>query len=541
MTFNDLTIRWRITIGMGLILLLAVLSTGFTLYQNIGIKYETGEVAKSWIPAIENLGRMKDQLSNHYLSVGRRLSSGEQSGGEAFAQSLQTIENTLGEATRIYAATLETYQPGDPAAVVEERLYADYSGKRDAYMQLAAESLRKYSDAMGPWELQSIQEQFFNEAPTLFQNTFDAMQAILAFNLESTSKSAQKAADMVVSAEIAMLVSTAILVVLALWLIWFIPRSVTEPVNDAVAVAQRIAEGDLTRRIHVNRKDELGHLLRNLDQMQERLVDLVRHLRLNADNVASASQEIEQGNHDLSARTENQASALEETAASMEELGVTVKQNASSATEANQLVKNASHLAQQGGEVVAEVVETMRGIHDSSRKIGDIIGVIDGIAFQTNILALNAAVEAARAGEAGRGFAVVASEVRTLAQRSSDAAKQIRALIHTSAERVEKGTDLVNRAGESMASVVDAIQRVTQIMARISEASQEQAMGVEQVTEAVGQIDQTTQQNAALVEEIAAAATGLKAQAQELVRAAGSFKLASGETASPMALEWRAS
>ena len=541
MSFNDLTIRLRITIGMGLILLLAVLSTAFTLYQNISIKYETGEVAESWIPAIENLGRMKDQLSNHYLAVGRRLSSGEQSGAEAFAQQLKTIEDTLTQATDIYAATLLTYQPGDPAAAVEERLYAEYRSKRDAYMKLAHDSLQKFQDAMGPWELQSIQEQFFNEGPALFQGAFDAMQAILAFNLEGTAKSAEKAADLVVTAEVTLLISTAILVALALWLIWFIPRSVTEPVNDAVAVAQRIAEGDLTRRIQVSRKDELGHLLRNLDQMQARLVELVRHLRLSADSVASASKEIEQGNHDLSARTENQASALEETAASMEELGVTVKQNAASASEANGLVKNASNLAQQSGAVVAEVVETMRGIHDSSRQIGDIIGVIDGIAFQTNILALNAAVEAARAGEAGRGFAVVASEVRSLAQRSAEAAKQIRALIHTSAERVEKGTELVNRAGESMASVVEAIQRVTQIMARISEASQEQASGVAQVSEAVSQIDQTTQQNAALVEQIAAAATGLQSQAQELVRAAGSFKLASGESAAPLGIEWRAS
>jgi methyl-accepting chemotaxis protein len=244
--------------------------------------------------------------------------------------------------------------------------------------------------------------------------------------------------------------------------------------------------------------------------------------------VASASAQIASGNHDLSSRTESQASALEQTAASMEQLSATVKQNADSARQANQLALSASGTAVQGGEVVARVVETMKGINDSSRKIADIIGVIDGIAFQTNILALNAAVEAARAGEQGRGFAVVASEVRSLAGRSAEAAQEIKMLINASVERVEQGTLQVDQAGTTMAEVVTGIKRVTDLMGEISAASNEQSQGVAQVGEAVMQMDQVTQQNAALVEEMAAAASSLKSQAQELVETVAVFKLSTG-------------
>jgi methyl-accepting chemotaxis protein len=244
--------------------------------------------------------------------------------------------------------------------------------------------------------------------------------------------------------------------------------------------------------------------------------------------VATASAEIAQGNNDLSARTESQASALEQTSAAMEQLGATVVQNADSAAQANQLARNASSVAVQGGQVVGQVVETMKGINDSSRKIADIISVIDGIAFQTNILALNAAVEAARAGEQGRGFAVVASEVRSLAGRSAEAAKEIKGLIIDSVRRVEQGSALVDRAGVTMTEVVNAIKRVTDLVGEISSASKEQSIGVAQVGEAITQMDQATQQNAALVEEMAAAASSLKSQASDLVGTVELFKLPAG-------------
>ena len=306
---------------------------------------------------------------------------------------------------------------------------------------------------------------------------------------------------------------------------FIISRSIREGIDNSVQVVDAVSHGDLTMAIHADGKDEVARLLQAMSRMQSGLSRVVSSVRQGSESVAIASAEIAQGNNDLSARTEQQASALEETAASMEQLGATVRQNADSARHANELAQSASTVAVQGGKVVGEVVDTMRGINESSRKIADIISVIDGIAFQTNILALNAAVEAARAGEHGRGFAVVATEVRSLAGRSAEAAKEIKNLINASVERVEHGTALADQAGATMTEVVASIQRVTDIMGGINAASNEQALGVAQVGEAVTQMDQGTQQNAALVEEMAAAASSLKVQAQDLVQVVSAFKL----------------
>lgn len=302
-------------------------------------------------------------------------------------------------------------------------------------------------------------------------------------------------------------------------------RSITVPLHLAVNAADRVAAGDLTVEIEPGGQDELGRLSESLRRMQSGLAATVSSVRQNAHSVAQASEEIAKGNHDLSERTERQASALQETAASMEELDSTVRKNAENAVQANQLARGASKVALRGSEVVGQVVNTMKGINDSSRRISEIIGVIDGIAFQTNILALNAAVEAARAGDQGRGFAVVAGEVRSLAQRSAEAAKEIKGLITASVERVENGSQLVDQAGQTMEEVVGAIQRVSAIVADISLASSEQSSGVTQVGQAISQMDQVTQQNAALVEESAAAAEGLKRQAGDLVNAVAVFVL----------------
>jgi methyl-accepting chemotaxis protein len=306
---------------------------------------------------------------------------------------------------------------------------------------------------------------------------------------------------------------------------WLLTRGIVRPIREAVALAETVAAGDLSRTISVTSDDETGALLRALRHMNDSLVGIVTEVRAGTETIATASKEISAGNLDLSARTEQQASALEETAASMEELTTTVKQNAENARQANQLSITASKVAMQGGAVVGEVIVTMGSINESARKIVDIIGVIDGIAFQTNILALNAAVEAARAGEQGRGFAVVASEVRTLAQRSAAAAKEIKALIGDSVDQVDAGARLVDQAGATMDEVVASISRVTDIMGQISSASQEQTSGIEQVNQAIGQMDQVTQQNAALVEEAAAAAASMEDQADKLAQAVSVFKL----------------
>ena len=306
---------------------------------------------------------------------------------------------------------------------------------------------------------------------------------------------------------------------------WYVARTLRQRVEVACRVANRVRDGDLTVVVHDDARDEISPLLRALGEMQNALTQVVSTVRQNAESVATASAQIAQGNADLSQRTEEQASTLEQTAASMEELGSTVKLNADNAKQANQLAHGASDVAVKGGEVVSQVVATMGEINSSSKRIADIIGVIDGIAFQTNILALNAAVEAARAGEQGRGFAVVAGEVRNLAQRSAEAAKEIKALITASVERVNQGSALVDRAGTTMTEVVDSIRRVTDIMGEISAASSEQSSGVSQVGHAVVQMDQVTQQNAALVEESAAAAESLKSQAEQMVQVVAVFRL----------------
>ena len=329
-----------------------------------------------------------------------------------------------------------------------------------------------------------------------------------------------------IALEITLLVSGLIVaLLLSVAMSWWLVRSITTPMKEALALSEAVAQGDLSYSIQAEGRNEMAVLMRSLGAMSQRLSDVVGTVRVNAEAVATASAQIAQGTQDLSQRTEEQASSLQQTASSMEELGSTVKNNSDNARQANQLAQQASGVAQQGGSVVADVVNTMGEINHSSRQIADIIGVIDGIAFQTNILALNAAVEAARAGEQGRGFAVVAGEVRNLAQRSAEAAKEIKSLISASVEKVEKGSTLVDRAGQTMTEVVHCIQRVSDLVGEISTSSVQQSEGVSQVGEAVTQMDRATQQNAALVEESAAAAESLRSQAQQLMKSVAHFKL----------------
>ena len=369
-----------------------------------------------------------------------------------------------------------------------------------------------------------------NDAGSAANTAFrEAVNAVLEFLDKRTD-------ELVVQAEVDHNISRtvtiallAIALVLALGCWVFINRTVLRPLHQAGDHFDKIASGDFTGRIEVRSTNEIGQLFGAIKRMQESLTRTVAMVRRGVDEINVGSREISAGNTDLSSRTEQQAASLEETAASMEQLASTVKQNADNARQANQLAASASDVAERGGSAVAEVVSTMQGISASSRKISEIVSVIDGIAFQTNILALNAAVEAARAGEQGKGFAVVAGEVRSLAQRSAQAAKEIKGLIEDSVTKVGAGSQQVERAGATMQEIVSSVKRVTDIMGEISAASAEQAGGIDQVTMAVSQMDEVTQQNAALVEEASAAASAMEEQARRLSEATAVFKTQSGQ------------
>jgi methyl-accepting chemotaxis protein len=388
-----------------------------------------------------------------------------------------------------------------------------YIGLTNRFLKLVDEGKREDATKM-----------LFNEIRPVQQAYFDSLNTFEAFLIDLMNKSAAEAEESYKSARMIMLALTAGGVFIAGLIAFLTTRSITRPINEAVHIAETVASGDLTAQIEVNSKDETGQLMQALKHMNDSLIKIVGEVRTGTHTIATASAQIAAGNQDLSSRTEEQASSLEETASSMEELTSTVKQNADNARQANQLAITASGVAVKGGNVVSQVVTTMDAINTSSKKIVDIISVIDGIAFQTNILALNAAVEAARAGEQGRGFAVVATEVRSLAQRSASAAREIKGLIDDSVSKVGEGSRLVGEAGTTMDEVVTSIQRVTDIMSEITAASQEQSAGIEQVNQAVAQMDTVTQQNAALVEEAAAAAESLQDQAKNLVQVVGVFR-----------------
>ncbi|MDP2680048.1 MAG: methyl-accepting chemotaxis protein [Rhodoferax sp.] len=409
----------------------------------------------------------------------------------------------------------------------EKRLYEDCLAKRALYVDIRATAMKMKSD--GQQEL-AVELTDTKLVPALGAYE-ESIRALLSFEANHIDQTARSIDDLYRAGQLNLVGLALLAVALGCVLAWWLTVGITRQLHRAVILAQKVASGDLTSHIGPSTKDETGQLMQALSEMNNSLVRIVGEVRHGTDTIASASSQIAAGNLDLSGRTEQQASSLEETAASMEQLTATVKQNADNARQANQLAMAASGVAVRGGSVVADVVGTMGAINASSRKIVDIIGVIDGIAFQTNILALNAAVEAARAGEQGRGFAVVAAEVRNLAQRSAAAAKEIKMLIGDSVDKVEEGSKQVAEAGRTMDEIVNSVKRVTDIMAEISAASQEQTSGIEQVNQAITQMDQVTQQNAALVEQAAAAAASLQEQASNLSQGVSVFKLDRRQTA----------
>ncbi len=514
MNFKDMKISTRLALGFGVVVLLLTVLGGVTLVKDAAMEAAVEDIAQRRMPTMVELGRLRDEANVQARSARNMVLMNRPSDVKAEEERVQTSRK---KAEEIYAQLDRQIKSQEGRALLADMQTArgKYGEELNRFLALVAQGKRDEAVLALYESLRPVQLAYFK-----LIDDQSALQTRIAESSVDGARAAAKAIQITVWAT--SLAAIAIAVAMALWII----RAITRPINQAVEVAQAVAGGDLTHRVDVQgRNSETAQLLLALQRMQESLAGVVSAVRQGSESVSTASAEIAQGNQDLSARTESQASALEETAASMEELSSTVKQNADNARQANQLAQSASTVAVQGGEVVAQVVDTMKGINDSSRRIADIINVIDGIAFQTNILALNAAVEAARAGEQGRGFAVVAGEVRNLASRSAEAAKEIKQLITESVTRVEQGSALVDQAGTTMNEVVASIRRVTDIMGEISAASAEQSAGVAQVGEAVVQMDQATQQNAALVEEMAAAASSLKGQAQELVQAVAVFKL----------------
>ncbi|XAH21513.1 methyl-accepting chemotaxis protein [Xylophilus sp. GW821-FHT01B05] len=522
MKISDWKMGSKLAVAFGLMVLLVLGLGGVALASLARINGNVVEIAGNWLPSVEALGNMRVNANRLRLAEGTLVMSRTQDQSNALAAEVAGQRKALADSEAIYQPLVT---PGE-----EETAYREYLQRRDAYLK-SLDEVVQLARAGGEEGVDEAVRRFAGDTRTVFEAFVQSMARLTQINSQGAAGSRSYAEEAYDTVRLGVVGFVLAAIVIGIFVSVWMTRLVTRPLRKAMDASAQIAAGNLAVDVDVRGKDEVSQLLQALAHMRDSLAKVVGGVRANAESVATASAQIAQGNNDLSARTEQQASALEETAASMEQLGSTVRQNADNARQANQLALNASTVAIQGGEVVSEVVDTMKGINDSSRRIADIIGTIDGIAFQTNILALNAAVEAARAGEQGRGFAVVAAEVRSLAQRSADAAKEIKGLISASVERVELGTALVDKAGATMTEVVTAIRRVTDIMGEISAASAEQSAGVGQVSEAVTQMDQATQQNAALVEESAAAAASLRGQAEELVRAVAVFQLARGSVA----------
>jgi len=522
MNISNIKIANLLRLGFGVLAFLIVLTGALSFMKATGAEQSFSTVVDNRYPKIKSLDTVSSRVKDSTRLQRDLLLLSDADDIKKAADAIATLQKDNSDLLAKLDPTFKS-EKGRALLKALNDVRAQYLPVSQKFMAHATSGQQELAKILLMTELAPLEQKYFAAVNDMVKFQEDQMQIAKE---DASSSIGQIRSTVAVSSGLALLVAT----VAALW----ITKIVTQPINEAVEVARAVAAGDLSYAFSAHGNNETGLLLRSLKEMQTALVRVVSNVRHGSDAVATASAEIAQGNQDLSSRTESQASALEQTAASMEQLGSQVKNNADNARQANQLAMNASTVAVQGGEVVGQVVQTMQGINESSRKIADIISVIDGIAFQTNILALNAAVEAARAGEQGRGFAVVASEVRALAGRSAEAAKEIKTLIGASVERVEQGAVLVDKAGATMTEVVNSIRRVTDIMGEISSASTEQSAGVAQVGEAVSQMDQATQQNAALVEEMAAAASSLKSQASDLVQAVAVFKLGAADAFQPM-------
>ena len=516
----NLNIKSRLifVIGFLSLLLMGIGIMGLTSLSSTNSAFKS--VYEDRVVTLGQLERISALVNKNQILVGEAV-VGQLS---AFPEDVAVVDKQVVEARQVIEEINTTWKAytANRLTAEEKKLAEVFDANRLAYGRAG---LMPALAALSGHDFQQASEILQGEMKASYPAVRQSAEALIALQLKIAKtefEAAQTRFSLVRNISIAVIAAGVLLAALiGFWLI----RAITRPLAAAVKLARGVAAGDLTQRIDVNSTNEIGQLLQALKDMNESLVGVVGQVRSGVDTVAHASSQIAAGNLDLSSRTEEQASSLEETASSMEELTSTVRQNAENARQANQLVGSTADVAVKGGQVVGQVIDTMASIKESSRKIADIIGVIDGIAFQTNILALNAAVEAARAGEQGRGFAVVASEVRNLAQRSAGAAKEIKALIEDSVGKVDNGGKLVDEAGKTMDEIVSSVKRVTDIMSEIAAASQEQSAGIEQINQAITQMDDVTQQNAALVEEAAAAAESLQNQAGKLTEAVSVFKL----------------
>lgn len=503
----------KIAVVFGIILLVSTMTTGVGLWQLDKMTESTKELIS--VPLAKE--RLVSDWYRIIFAGSRRNAAIAKSSDNSlvafFAEDAAKGSKESGEILKQVEKLLTSEK--------ETQLLGEISRSRDYYLAQRT-AITKAKEANNVEAAARILEEKFVPAAAQYQEQLRALLAMQRKQIDSNAVAIEQASVTSVRLQLAFTVFLTLLVVLCGMAL---KRSMVGPLSLAIDVARRVAKGDLNTDIQVTSRDEAGQMLEALREMSTSLRGLVTEVMQGASTIASASDQIAQGNQELSSRTEQQASSLEETASSMEELTSTVRQNAENARQANQLAVSASDIAARGGALVHQVVDTMSSIDASSKKIVDIISVIDGIAFQTNILALNAAVEAARAGEQGRGFAVVAAEVRNLAQRSAAAAKEIKALIDDSVGNVEKGSALVGQAGTTMEGIVGSIRRVTDIMGEITAATQEQTIGIDQINQAIGQMDQATQQNASLVEEAAAASEALQRQAGDLADAVRVFNV----------------